>query len=99
MQALWFLFALLHLERNASSFSPGRADQYLYPYLRADLDAGRLDLAGALELVEALWLKFNQVVYLRNSHSAAFFAGFPIGFNVAFGGKDEDGKRLQSNEL
>jgi len=98
VQSLWFLFALLHLESNASSFSPGRADQYLYPYLRADLEAGRLDLAGALELVEALWLKFNQVVYLRNSHSAAFFAGFPIGFNVAFGGKDDDGND-RSNEL
>jgi len=91
LQALWFLFVLLHLESNASSFSPGRADQYLHPYLEADLRAGRLDLAGALELVEALWLKFNQIVYLRNSHSAAFFAGFPIGFNVAFGGKDERG--------
>jgi pyruvate formate-lyase/glycerol dehydratase family glycyl radical enzyme len=98
VQALWFLFALLHLESNASSFSPGRADQYLYPYLRADLDARRLGLDGALEIVEALWLKFNQVVYLRNSHSAAFFAGFPIGFNVALGGKDEDGKDC-SNEL
>jgi formate C-acetyltransferase len=98
VQARWFLFTLLHLESNASSFSPGRADQYLYPYLRADLDAGRLDLAGALEIVEALWLKFNQIVYLRNSHSAAFFAGFPIGFNVAFGGKDEDGNDC-SNEL
>jgi len=98
VQALWFLFALLHLESNASSFSPGRADQYLYPYLRADLEAGRLGLDGALEIVEALWLKFNQVVYLRNSHSAAFFAGFPIGFNVALGGKDEAGNDC-SNEL
>jgi formate C-acetyltransferase len=98
VQALWFLFALLHLESNASSFSPGRADQYLHPFLRADLDAGRIDLGGALELVEALWLKFNQVVYLRNSHSAAFFAGFPIGFNVALGGRDAQGND-QSNAL
>jgi pyruvate formate-lyase/glycerol dehydratase family glycyl radical enzyme len=98
IQSLWFLFTLLHLESNASSFSPGRADQYLYPYYKADLDAGRLDRAGALEIVEALWLKFNQIVYLRNSHSASFFAGFPIGFNVAFGGRDENG-RDESNDL
>ncbi len=98
VQALWFLFALLHLESNASSFSPGRADQYLYPYYRGDIEAGRLDRAGALELVEALWLKFNQIVYLRNSHSASFFAGFPIGFNVALGGRDEAG-RDESNDL
>jgi pyruvate formate-lyase/glycerol dehydratase family glycyl radical enzyme len=98
VQALWFLFALLHLESNASSFSPGRADQYLYPYYHADIEAGRLDRPAALELIEALWLKFNQIVYLRNSHSASFFAGFPIGFNVAFGGRDEAG-RDESNEL
>jgi pyruvate formate-lyase/glycerol dehydratase family glycyl radical enzyme len=98
LQALWFLFALLHLESNASSFSPGRADQYLYPYYLGDIEAGRLDRTGALELIEALWLKFNQIVYLRNSHSASFFAGFPIGFNVAFGGRDEAG-RDESNDL
>lgn len=98
VQALWFLFTLLHLESNASSFSPGRADQYLYPYYRADIESGRLDRSAALELVEALWLKFNQIVYLRNSHSASFFAGFPIGFNVAFGGRDEAG-RDESNDL
>ena len=31
VQSLWFLFVLLQAESNASSFSPGRADQYLYP--------------------------------------------------------------------
>ncbi|MEI2778832.1 MAG: formate C-acetyltransferase/glycerol dehydratase family glycyl radical enzyme [Tetrasphaera sp.] len=98
VQALWFLFALLHLESNASSFSPGRADQYLYPYFTADVEAGRLDEAGALELIEAMWLKFNQIVYLRNAHSAAFFAGFPIGFNVAIGGRDGAGHD-QANTL
>lgn len=98
VQSLWFLYALLHLESNASSFSPGRADQYLYPYYRRDIEAGRLDAAGALEIIEALWLKCNQIVYLRNSHSASFFAGFPIGFNIAIGGLDANG-RDASNEL
>ena len=32
LQSLWFLFVVLHMESNASSFSPGRMDQYLYPY-------------------------------------------------------------------
>ncbi len=98
LQALWFLFVILHLESNASSFSPGRADQFLLPYYLADVKAGRLNDAGALELIEALGLKFNQIVYLRNSHSAAFFAGFPIGFNVAVGGRNPDGSDA-SNDL
>jgi len=98
LQSLWFLFVILHMESNASSFSPGRMDQYLMPFLKRDLDAGILDMAGALELVEALWLKFNQIVYLRNSNGAKYFAGFPIGFNVALGGQDHAGND-SSNEL
>jgi formate C-acetyltransferase len=86
VQSLWFLFVLLHMESNASSFSPGRMDQYLLPYYLQDLASGKLDEGRALEIIEALWLKFNQIVYLRNSGSAKYFAGFPIGFNVAIGG-------------
>ena len=91
VQAVWFLFVILHMESNASSFSPGRMDQYLYPYYQNDVDEGRLTKEEALEILECLWLKFNQIVYLRNSNSAKYFAGFPIGFNVAIGGVDENG--------
>jgi formate C-acetyltransferase len=98
VQSMWFLFTILHMESNASSFSPGRADQYLYPFYTADKADGLLDDARALELLECLWLKFNQIVYLRNSHSAKYFAGFPIGFNLAIGGQLEDGSDA-TNEL
>lgn len=78
LQSLWFLYTILHMESNASSFSPGRMDQYLWPYYEKDIREGRIDRQKALELIEALWLKFNQIVYLRNAHSAKYFAGFPI---------------------
>lgn len=98
LQAVWFLYVILQMESNASSFSPGRMDQYLYPYFRRDMDESGLALDEALELVEALWLKFNQLVYLRSSNSAKYFAGFPIGFNVAIGGQLAPGKDA-TNEL
>ncbi len=98
VQATWFLYVILQMESNASSFSPGRLDQVLYPYYRKDIDSGELTDAGALEIIECLFLKFNQIVYLRSSGSARYFAGFPIGFNVAVGGQDEAG-RDASNEL
>jgi formate C-acetyltransferase len=98
VQSTWFLFVILHVESNASSFSPGRLDQILYPYFIGEHSRGELSEQQALEIIEALWLKFNQIVYLRNSASARYFAGFPIGFNVAFGGKSENGKD-QTNEL
>lgn len=91
VQSLWFLFVVLHMESNASSFSPGRMDQYLYPYYQSDIDNEVICKQDALEILECLWLKFNQIVYLRNQHSAKYFAGFPIGFNIAIGGIDENG--------
>ena len=81
----------LQIESNASSFSPGRFDQYMLPYLERDLAAGKLTQAEAQELLEALWLKFNEIVLLRSSSSARYFAGFPIGFNIALGGQCADG--------
>lgn len=98
VQALWFLFVILHMESNASSFSPGRMDQYMYPYYQKDLIEGKITKQDALEILECLWLKFNQIVYLRNKNSAKYFAGFPIGFNIALGGLDEFGNDIY-NEL
>ena len=90
-QALWFLFVILQMESNASSFSPGRLDRHLEAYYEKDIKEGTLDKQQALEIIECLWLKFNEIVYMRNSHGAKYFAGFPIGFNIAIGGQDENG--------
>lgn len=91
LQSVWFLFVILHMESNASSFSPGRIDQYLYPFLLNDLKTDKTDLHTAIELLDALFIKFNQIVYMRNAHSAKYFAGFPIGFNCTIGGQNANG--------
>ncbi len=97
VQSVWFLYVILQMEGNASSFSPGRMDRYLLPYYNHSRDEG-MTREDALEIMECLFLKFNQIVYLRNSGSAKYFAGFPIGFNVAIGGIDGDGNDT-TNEL
>ena len=97
VQSLWFLFVVLHMESNASSFSPGRMDQYLYPYYVKAIKNG-VSNQEIFEILCGFWLKCNQIVYMRNKEGAKYFAGFPIGFNVALGGKnlnDED----MTNEL
>jgi len=66
-------------------------DQYLYPFFLNDLKTGKTDLNDAVELLDALFIKFNQIVYMRNAHSAKYFAGFPIGFNITIGGQDQSG--------
>jgi len=97
VQSTWFLFVILQMEGNASSFSPGRMDQFLHPYYLRSRAEGMTE-EDALEITECLWLKFNQIVYLRNANSAKYFAGFPIGFNVAVGGQKPDGSDA-SNDL
>ncbi len=97
-QLLWFMFVILQMESNASSFSPGRLDMILYPYYKHDKEEGGVDDQEILTVIESLWLKFNEIVYMRNSHSAKFFAGFPIGFNIAVGGCDAQGNAYE-NEL
>ena len=91
LQSIAFLFVLLQIESNASSFSPGRMDQYLLPYLQRDVERGALDLERAQELLESLWCKFNEIILLRSTEGARYFAGFPIGFNIAIGGQRADG--------
>ena len=62
IQSLWFLMVILHMESNASSFSPGRLDESLYPYYKKDKEELMISDEEALELIECLWLKFNQIV-------------------------------------
>ncbi len=59
LQALRFLHFTLWIEGEYHN-TLGRLDQVLYPYLQADLAAGRLDLAEAFDLVEEFFLSFNR---------------------------------------
>jgi pyruvate formate-lyase/glycerol dehydratase family glycyl radical enzyme len=92
LQSVWFLFVILQMESNASSFSPGRMDQYLYPFYSADIRSKKIDHDQALELVDSIFIKFNQIVYMRNANSAKYFAGFPTGFNITIGGQTKTGE-------
>jgi formate C-acetyltransferase len=58
LQAVWLLHMVFHSTMNGNAM--GRLDQYVWPYLQADLEAGRLDLDGAAELVDCFCLKFNE---------------------------------------
>jgi pyruvate formate-lyase/glycerol dehydratase family glycyl radical enzyme len=91
VQSAWFLFVILQMESNASSFSPGRMDQYLYPFFEKDRNSG-IPVEVLQEITDAIFIKFNHIVYMRNSHSAKYFAGFPTGFNITVGGRDGAGK-------
>ena len=60
LQLVWFAHLGIKLDDGGIGHSFGRFDQYLYPFYRADLDAGRLDEQGARELLALFWIKLNR---------------------------------------
>jgi pyruvate-formate lyase len=63
IQALWFCFFFL-------PDAPGRVDQYLYPYYKADLEAGAITPDDARELLSCLWLKYHEIAGASQAVSA-----------------------------
>lgn len=60
LQMYWFVHLGVIIELNEwDSFNPGRLDQYLYPFYKADLEAGRFTPDSAKELLECFWIKFS----------------------------------------
>ncbi len=93
MQWLWFTQALSCISYGvAGIFALGRVDQYMWPYLKADLAAGKITEDEALTLLEELVVKlsYNLLVlppYAKNT-------GSELGADnmaVTIGGVDRDG--------
>lgn len=101
LQSMFFAhLAVLQEVGCISGISPGRFDQYLYPYFKSDMTEGKLSRDEALELTECLWIKFveNGAVQLLDNKAAKCHAGFPVGINIALGGCDENNNDA-TNEL
>lgn len=98
LQSFWFVQAIIQIESNGHSISPMRFDQYLYPYYRDDLAGGKLNREQAQELLDCLWVKFNDVNKVRDEGSTKAFGGYPMFQNLIVGGQTPDGLDA-TNEL
>ena len=90
-QSFWFIQMLLQVESSGHSISPGRFDQYMYPYFKKDLDAGKITYAAAQELMDCIWVKLNDLNKVRDAASAEGFAGYSLFQNLIAGGQTKDG--------
>lgn len=90
-QSFWFVQLLLQLESSGHSISPGRFDQYMYPYYKKDLEAGKLTREFAQELIDCIWVKLNDLNKCRDAASAEGFAGYSLFQNLIVGGQDKEG--------
>ena len=94
LQMYWFVHLGVTTELNPwDAYSPGRLDQHLNPFYTKETDAGTLDDTKALELLECLWVKFNNQpappkvgITLKESSTYTDFA------NLNTGGITPDGQ-------
>jgi pyruvate formate-lyase/glycerol dehydratase family glycyl radical enzyme len=98
LQSFWFVQLIIQLESNGHSISPGRFDRYIYPFFQKDTLTHKLTRERALELIECLWVKFNEINKVRDEGSTKAFGGYPMFQNLIVGGLTADG-RDSTNEL
>ena len=94
-QSFWFTHMIIQLESNGHSVSPGRFDQYMYPYYKMEMvpDPNQIQ-----ELIDCLWIKFNDINKIRDEVYAQAFAGYQAFQNLCVGGQNAEGFDA-SNEL
>ncbi len=100
LQALWttHMLAMVAESYPGPGLSPGRVDQYLFPYYQADLSSGRLTREQAKEWIECFFIKHNYVYDYQG------WVGTNQGINASFGqlitlgGMDAEGNDA-SNDL
>ncbi|MBF0313652.1 MAG: formate C-acetyltransferase/glycerol dehydratase family glycyl radical enzyme [Oligoflexia bacterium] len=92
LQMIWFGQISIYLEENTSGTSPGRVDQYVYPYLKSDLESKRVTQEEARELLYCFLMKFNEIPWPLSEAGAYYFAGYIPFFNLVVGGQTTQGK-------
>ena len=97
-QSFWFVQQLIQMESSGHSISPGRFDQYMYPYYKSDMEAGNLTREFAQELMDCIWVKLNDLNKCRDAASAEGFAGYSLFQNLIAGGQNKEGEDV-TNDL
>ena len=97
-QSFWFIQQLLQMESSGHSISPGRFDQYMYPYYKKDVERGALTREYAQELMDCIWVKLNDLNKCRDAASAEGFAGYSLFQNLIAGGQNSEGEDV-TNDL
>ena len=90
-QSFWFVQLLLQIESSGHSISPGRFDQYMYPYYKKDIESGIITREQAQELIDCVWIKLNDLNKVRDAASADGFAGYGMFQNLIVGGQTKCG--------
>jgi pyruvate formate-lyase/glycerol dehydratase family glycyl radical enzyme len=93
LQYYWFVHLGVTIELNPwDAFSPGRLDQHLYPFYEKGREDGTLTREQAEELLQCLWIKFNnQPAPPKVGVTAAESGTYTDFAQINLGGMKEDG--------
>ena len=91
LQSFWFSHLILNLETNGHSMCPGRFDQYMNRFYRRSVDSGELSQEEAQELLDLLWVKFDEITLAKNSGESDTSSSYPDFQNLTIGGITPEG--------
>jgi formate C-acetyltransferase len=86
LQAFWFTQVILNLETDGHAISPGRFDQYIYPFYRRSMEANELSQDQAQELLDLLWVKLDEITLAKDSGESETSSSYPEFQNLNIGG-------------
>lgn len=93
VQAVWFVHVYFHIEVCTTACGFGRFDQYMWPFYKKDvIDEKTVTREEALEILECLYLKTNEVYEVRDNWYATAFAGYPMWQTLVVGGQTPAGE-------
>lgn len=91
LQSFWIVHVVIQIESNGHSISPGRFDQYMAEFYEKDSREGRLADDQVGELLQCLWIKFNEINKIRDRVTSQGFGGYPMFQNLVVGGQTANG--------
>jgi formate C-acetyltransferase len=92
MQSVYVIESLLPVEENQTGMSIGRVDQYMYPFYKADVEAGRLTPYQAFDIAGCMFIKLSEIMWLTSRSQSEFFAGYQPFINMTLGGITRKGE-------
>ena len=97
-QALQFTWFIMVFASPSPTTPIGRADQYLYPYYRHDIDVGIITDADVVELLECFRLRCMEIHAISGREVRKRASGGARWYNMTIGGVHSDGSDA-TNEL
>ena len=99
LHSIWFVHFFMSTVTGHRDYAFGRMDQYMYPYLKADIEKGVITREEAVDIFAHFCMKCNEITSLRSPDDwTKPIPCFSTKEYICLGGCDKDGKPF-SNEM